>query len=204
MKVVRASPSPQPSPGGRGGKGVRLGRVPYTGRAVPLKRGERSRTSDRSATRPHGVQASWPLHEASNGQPREHLERPGEIHLVELREDNAADSEVLFFGHELKCRARRNGDQAETGVTTIGCKICIPWGSAWIYFRVKPSRFGGLMKLRNVLVAAGAVVLTGVSLLARPTFPANVVKEPTKAPAQTKDNQPAGPLDFVVKTIEEK
>lgn len=60
------------------------------------------------------------------------------------------------------------------------------------------------MKLRNVLLAAGAVVLTGVSLFAKPTFPTNVVKPPTNAPAQAKDNQAASPLDFAVKNIDGK
>ena len=60
------------------------------------------------------------------------------------------------------------------------------------------------MKIRTLLLAAGAVALTGVTLLAKPTFPDNVVKPPTKAPAVAKDNKPAGPLDFTVKDINGK
>ncbi len=61
------------------------------------------------------------------------------------------------------------------------------------------------MKLRSLFLVAGAVVLTGVSLFAaRPAYPDNVVKEPTKAPAASKDGKPASPLDFTVKDINGK
>ena len=61
------------------------------------------------------------------------------------------------------------------------------------------------MKLRSLFLVAGAVVLTGVSLFAaKPAFPDNVVKEPTKAPAASKDGKPASPLDFTVQDINGK
>jgi glutathione peroxidase len=60
------------------------------------------------------------------------------------------------------------------------------------------------MKLRILLVAAGAIALTGITLLAKPNSPANVVKEPTKVPAVSKDGKPAGPLDFTVEDINGK
>lgn len=60
------------------------------------------------------------------------------------------------------------------------------------------------MKIRTLLLAAGAIALTGVTLLAKPTFPDNVVKPPTKAPVASKDGKPAGPLDFTVKDINGK
>jgi glutathione peroxidase len=60
------------------------------------------------------------------------------------------------------------------------------------------------MKFRNLFVAAGALCTCTAALLAKPSFPENVVKEPTKAPAQAKQDQPAGPLDFTVKSIDGK
>lgn len=60
------------------------------------------------------------------------------------------------------------------------------------------------MQMRDVLIGCGAVALLGVSLMAKPTYPPDVVKEPTQSPARSHDNQPAGPLDFVVKTIDGK
>jgi glutathione peroxidase len=60
------------------------------------------------------------------------------------------------------------------------------------------------MRFRNLFIVAGAVALTAVSLLAKPTFPDNVIKEPTKAPAVSRDGKPAGPLDFTVKDINGK
>ena len=61
------------------------------------------------------------------------------------------------------------------------------------------------MKLRSVFLVAGAVVLSGVSLFAaRPAYPENVVKEPTKAPAASKDGKPGSPLDFTVQDINGK
>lgn len=60
------------------------------------------------------------------------------------------------------------------------------------------------MKRRSLLVAAGVVMIAGVSLWAKPNFPANVVKDPTPAPAQARDNQPVSPLDFTVKSIDGK
>jgi glutathione peroxidase len=58
--------------------------------------------------------------------------------------------------------------------------------------------------LTVTLVAGGLVALCAAALWAKPSFPENVVKEPTKAPAQAKDNQPASPLDFTVKNIDGK
>ena len=60
------------------------------------------------------------------------------------------------------------------------------------------------MKLREMWIAGGVVAVCGASLLARPEYPPDVVKEPTQTPAKAHDNQPAGPLDFVVKTIDGK
>jgi len=61
------------------------------------------------------------------------------------------------------------------------------------------------MKCRSLLLVAGAVVLTGVSLFAaRPTYLENVVKEPTKSPAIAQDGKPASPLDFTVQDINGK
>jgi glutathione peroxidase len=63
------------------------------------------------------------------------------------------------------------------------------------------------MKLRTLLVGGGLMVLSGAALLASPTRPdylPNVVKAPTDAPAAEKNNQPASPLDFTVKTIDGK
>jgi glutathione peroxidase len=55
------------------------------------------------------------------------------------------------------------------------------------------------MTIRTVaMVSLGVIALCAVALWAKPSFPDNVVKEPTKAPAQ------AGPLDFVVKSIDGK
>ncbi|HEY8748339.1 MAG TPA: glutathione peroxidase [Tepidisphaeraceae bacterium] len=60
------------------------------------------------------------------------------------------------------------------------------------------------MKLRSLFVVAAAIAMTGVALWAKPTFPENVVKEPTKAPAMAKDGKPAGPLDLAVQDINGK
>src|SRR5215469_13450747 len=61
------------------------------------------------------------------------------------------------------------------------------------------------MKLRSLFLVAGAVVLTGVSLFAAgPTYPKNVIKEPTKTPAVSRDAKPASPLDFTVQDINGK
>ena len=60
------------------------------------------------------------------------------------------------------------------------------------------------MKLRRTLIGIGVTALGGIALAAGPTFAPNVVKAPTAAPAAAKDNQPAGPLDFTVKTIDGK
>jgi glutathione peroxidase len=60
------------------------------------------------------------------------------------------------------------------------------------------------MKLRNLLVAAGALIMAGVTFAARPTYPKDVVKPPTDAPATAKSGEPAGPLDFTVKDINGK
>jgi len=61
------------------------------------------------------------------------------------------------------------------------------------------------MKLRSLFLVAGAVVLTGVSLFAaRPAYPENVIKPPTKSPAVSKDGKPASPLDFTVQDINGK
>jgi glutathione peroxidase len=60
------------------------------------------------------------------------------------------------------------------------------------------------MKLRSTLIGIGVMALGGAALLASPTTPPNTVKPPTQAPAAPKDNQPASPLDFTVKTIDGK
>jgi glutathione peroxidase len=61
------------------------------------------------------------------------------------------------------------------------------------------------MHVRYVLLMVGFVVICAVGvLIAKPSFPENVVKEPTKAPAVAKDNQPVGPLDFTVQSIDGK
>jgi glutathione peroxidase len=54
-----------------------------------------------------------------------------------------------------------------------------------------------MMNIRGMLAAAGLLVLCGATV-DRPTFPADVVKEPTTAAAN------ASPLDFVVKDIDGK
>ena len=61
------------------------------------------------------------------------------------------------------------------------------------------------MKLRHLLLTAGILGLgAAAALVAKPTFPENVVKDPTNAPTQSKDDKPAGPLDFTVKNIDGK
>jgi glutathione peroxidase len=60
------------------------------------------------------------------------------------------------------------------------------------------------MRIASLLIAAGAIAITGITLWAKPAYPENVVKEPTKAPAVAKDGKPAGPLDFTVKDINGK
>ena len=60
------------------------------------------------------------------------------------------------------------------------------------------------MKLGISLLTVGLLVLCAATIVRRPTFPANVVKEPTSEPAQARDGQAAGPLDFTVKTIDGK
>jgi len=60
------------------------------------------------------------------------------------------------------------------------------------------------MKLRKLLVAMGAVAMTGAALLARPAFLPDVIKPPTSSPAVAKNGKPAGPLDFTVKDIHGK
>jgi glutathione peroxidase len=60
------------------------------------------------------------------------------------------------------------------------------------------------MTLRKTLIGIGMMALGGVVLAAGPTYAPNVVKAPTQAPAVAKDSQPAGPLDFTVKTIDGK
>ena len=59
------------------------------------------------------------------------------------------------------------------------------------------------MSFSKLLLSAGVLMIVGGVALAAPPKD-NVVKEPTKAPAVAKDNQPAGPLDFVVKDINGK
>jgi len=51
---------------------------------------------------------------------------------------------------------------------------------------------------------AGSIVTAGIAFGARPTYPANVVKPPTHAPAVAKDGMPVSPLDFTVKDINGK
>ena len=60
------------------------------------------------------------------------------------------------------------------------------------------------MKIRTLIAGAAMIALGAVALMAKPSFPPDVVKPPTQAPAQAKDNQPASPLDFTVKTIDGK
>ena len=60
------------------------------------------------------------------------------------------------------------------------------------------------MKLRKLILAAGAVAMTGAALLAKPAFLPDVIKPPTSAPAASKDGKPAGPLDFTTKDIHGK
>lgn len=59
------------------------------------------------------------------------------------------------------------------------------------------------MRIRELLLIAGTAAVCGLMLGARPEYPENVVKEPTKVPAEGQ-NHPAGPLDFAVKTIDGK
>lgn len=59
------------------------------------------------------------------------------------------------------------------------------------------------MTIRKLVAAASAFVLCGAAFAAPPSLP-DVVKEPTKEPAVAKNNQPASPLDFVVKDIHGK
>jgi glutathione peroxidase len=61
------------------------------------------------------------------------------------------------------------------------------------------------MTTRKLLAAAGALVLgAAAALFAGPPAPVNIANEPTKEPAMSKDNQPAGPLDFKVNDIDGK
>jgi glutathione peroxidase len=58
------------------------------------------------------------------------------------------------------------------------------------------------MKLRKLSLVAGMIGLCGATLVNRPTFLPDVVKAPSDAPPQGNENQPAGPLEFTVKTID--
>jgi glutathione peroxidase len=60
------------------------------------------------------------------------------------------------------------------------------------------------MKIRTLIAGAATIALGAVALMAKPSFQPDVAKPPTQAPAQAKDNQPASPLDFTVKTIDGK
>ena len=60
------------------------------------------------------------------------------------------------------------------------------------------------MKLRTLFTVAGITTACAALLGARPAYPENVVKDPTPAPAQARDNQPASPLDFTVTNIDGK
>lgn len=61
------------------------------------------------------------------------------------------------------------------------------------------------MNFRKLFSAAGIFCACTASVLfAKPSFPENVVKEPTQSPAEAKNGQPAGPLDFTVTTIDGK
>ena len=60
------------------------------------------------------------------------------------------------------------------------------------------------MKLRNMLIAAGSFIMAGVAFAAGPSYQKDVVKPPTDAPAASKDNKPASPLDFTVQDINGK
>ena len=55
----------------------------------------------------------------------------------------------------------------------------------------------------KILAVASALLICQMAL-AQPAKMADVVKEPTKEPAVAKNNQPASPLDFVVKDINGK
>jgi glutathione peroxidase len=57
------------------------------------------------------------------------------------------------------------------------------------------------MKLRSFVLSAAALTLAGVAIAARPSYPKDVVKPPTDAPAIAKADRPASPLDFSVKDI---
>jgi len=86
----------------------------------------------------------------------------------------------------------------------VGVEVVVGLGF-WTAVSVTLNPFGRIdMKLRSLFVVAAAIAMTGVALWAKPTFPENVVKEPTKAPAMAKDGKPAGPLDLAVQDINGK
>ena len=61
------------------------------------------------------------------------------------------------------------------------------------------------MTIRTVsMLTVGVVALCAAVLWAKPSFPENVVKDPTSAPAQAKGSDPVSPLDFSVKSIDGK
>jgi glutathione peroxidase len=60
------------------------------------------------------------------------------------------------------------------------------------------------MTLRNLLIVGGALVVSGAAVWAAPEYPENVIKDPSTAAPVAKEQKPAGPLDFTVKTIDGK
>jgi len=59
------------------------------------------------------------------------------------------------------------------------------------------------MKVRSLLVAAGAFALSGAALFAKPGDTQDVIKEPTKMPAKSASkSEPASPLDFKMQNID--
>ena len=67
------------------------------------------------------------------------------------------------------------------------------------------------MSVRGTLLGVGlaglglvGLCIAATTIVQRPSYPENVVKPPTSEPAQAKGNEPAGPLDFTVKTIDGK
>ena len=75
----------------------------------------------------------------------------------------------------------------------------VPKGPERAYTSVLHNLLGDTMNIRAMLAATGLLALCG-AMVDRPTFPANVVKEPTAAAAPAN----GGPLDFVVKDIDGK
>ena len=61
------------------------------------------------------------------------------------------------------------------------------------------------MKTWMLTAAAGLLAISAAAVLvAKPAKQADVVKEPSQAPAKAKDSEPVSPLDFKLKTIDGK